>query len=306
MKINYNQVLGKAKKHNPSISKFLRDIIAIPSESSHEEKVIKRIKQEMHTVGFDRVEIDPIGNILGYMGKGKHLIAMDAHIDTVGIGDRNLWQYDPYEGFEDDEIIIGRGASDQKGGMASIIYGAKIIKDLDLAGDYTLLATGTVQEEDCDGLCWQYIIEEDKIKPEFVVSTEPTSCRIHRGQRGRMEIHVSFRGVSSHGSAPDRGENAIYMASKAALEIEKLNERLANDKFLGKGTVTISEFKSESPSLCAVSDFARIHLDRRLTWSEDKELALNQVREIVKDINATVELLDYEETAISILPLWPL
>jgi putative selenium metabolism hydrolase len=112
-----------------------------------------------------------------------------------------------------------------------------------------------------------------------------------------MEIAVSFYGVSSHGSAPERGKNAIYMASRAALEIEKLNEKLHHDEFLGKGTVTISEFKSNSPSLCAVSDFARIHLDRRLTWGEDKELALNQVREIVKDMNAKVELLDYQETA---------
>jgi putative selenium metabolism hydrolase len=112
-----------------------------------------------------------------------------------------------------------------------------------------------------------------------------------------MEIAVSFCGISSHGSAPERGENAIYMASRAALEIEKLNERLADDEFLGKGTITISEFKSNSPSLCAVSDFARIHLDRRLTWGEDKDLALNQIKEIVKDMNAKVELLDYEETA---------
>jgi putative selenium metabolism hydrolase len=120
---------------------------------------------------------------------------------------------------------------------------------------------------------------------------------IYRGHRGRMEIAVSFFGISSHGSAPERGKNAIYMASRAALEIEKLNEHLANDEFLGKGSVTISEFKSKSPSLCAVSDFARIHLDRRLTWGEDKELALNQIKEIVKDMNAKVELLQYNETA---------
>ncbi|MCB0744167.1 MAG: YgeY family selenium metabolism-linked hydrolase, partial [Ignavibacteriae bacterium] len=157
--------------------------------------------------------------------------------------------------------------------------------------------TASVIEEDCDGLCWKYIVEEEKIKPECVVITEPTNLNIYRGHRGRMEIAVSFYGISSHGSAPERGKNAIYMASRAALEIEKLNEKLGHDDFLGKGTITISEFKSNSPSLCAVSDFARIHLDRRLTWGEDKELALNQVKEIVKDMNAKVELLNYEETA---------
>jgi putative selenium metabolism hydrolase len=112
-----------------------------------------------------------------------------------------------------------------------------------------------------------------------------------------MEMHVTFNGISSHGSAPERGKNAIYMASKIALEIEKLNERLAYDEFLGKGSVTISEFVSGSPSLCAVADFARIHLDRRLTWGETKESAVKEIEELIKGMNAKVEVLDYSETA---------
>jgi putative selenium metabolism hydrolase len=112
-----------------------------------------------------------------------------------------------------------------------------------------------------------------------------------------MEMAVKFKGVSSHGSAPERGKNAIYMASRAAMEIEKLNENLQSDDFLGKGTIAVTEFKSESPSLCAVSDFARLHLDRRLTWGETKEIALKQIEEIVVDMDADVELLNYEGEA---------
>jgi acetylornithine deacetylase/succinyl-diaminopimelate desuccinylase-like protein len=175
----------------------------------------------MGKVGFDKVEIDPMGNVLGYIGHGKHVIAMDAHIDTVGIGDRNLWNYDPYKGFEDDEIIIGRGSTDQEGGMVSMVYAGKIIKDIGLEDDYTLIVTGTVQEEDFDGLCWQYIVNESNIKPEFVVITEPTSLNIYRGHRGRMEIKVTTHGVSCHGSAPERGDNAIFKKIIAAHDIGK-------------------------------------------------------------------------------------
>ena len=82
----------------------------------------------MEAVGFDRVEIDPMGNVLGYIGNGNHLVAMDAHIDTVGIGNLDTWDHDPYTGFEDDEVICGRGASDQEGGMASMVYAGKMIK----------------------------------------------------------------------------------------------------------------------------------------------------------------------------------
>ncbi|WP_105617440.1 YgeY family selenium metabolism-linked hydrolase [Vallitalea okinawensis] len=299
MSLAFKEILEKAKSYEADITKFLRDMIAISSESCDEEKVILRIKEEMEQVGFDKVEIDPMGNILGYIGQGKHLIAMDAHIDTVGIGEKNLWEYDPYEGYEDDEIIIGRGASDQEGGMASMVYAGKIIKDFGLEDDYTLLITGTVQEEDCDGLCWQYIIEESKIRPEFVVITEPTSLNIYRGQRGRMEIKVSTKGLSCHGSAPERGDNAIYKMAPILNELKALHENLKDDAFLGKGSLTVSEIFFSSPSRCAVADGCIISIDRRLTTGESWEYALQQIKNLpsVKASQAEVTMYDYSRPA---------
>ena len=86
-KIPFASILEKARSYRAEMTKFLRDMIAIPSESCQEKDVILRIKKEMEQVGFDKVVIDKMGNLLGYIGHGKHLIAMDAHIDTVGIGD---------------------------------------------------------------------------------------------------------------------------------------------------------------------------------------------------------------------------
>ena len=299
MKVPFEQVLEKAQSYKKDMVKFLRDMIRIPSESCGERDVILRIKEEMEKVGFDKVVIDPMGNILGYVGHGSHLIGMDAHIDTVGIGEIKNWTFDPYEGFEDDVHIGGRGASDQEGGMASMVYAAKIIKDLHLEDDYTLVITGTVQEEDCDGLCWQYIIEEDKIRPEFVLITEPTSCRIYRGHRGRMEIKVATRGISCHGSAPERGENAIYKMADIIKDVEKLNERLKDDAFLGKGTVTVSQIFHKSPSRCAVADGCWISLDRRLTDGETYKSALAEIEALpsVKAAKAEVTMYDYERAS---------
>ncbi|MBZ4687712.1 MAG: selenium metabolism hydrolase [Clostridiales bacterium] len=299
MNLDFKRILEKAEEYKPEMTKFLRDMIAIPSESCNEEKVILRIKEEMEKVGFDKVEIDPMGNILGYIGHGKHVIAMDAHIDTVGIGEIDNWDCDPYEGYEDGDVICGRGASDQEGGMASMVYAGKIIKDLGLEDDYTLIVTGTVQEEDCDGLCWQYIINEDKIRPEFVVSTEPTSCNIYRGQRGRMEIKVTTRGVSCHGSAPERGDNAIYKMAPIIMELRALHENLKDDEFLGKGSLTVSEIFFSSPSRCAVADGCTISIDRRLTAGETWEYALEQIRNLpaVKEAGAEVSLYTYEKPA---------
>ncbi len=299
MKVNFKEILAKAESYKADMTKFLRDMIAIPSESCDEEKVVLRIKEEMEKVGFDKVDIDPMGNILGYIGHGKHIIAMDAHIDTVGVGNLDNWTFDPYLGFEDEELIGGRGGSDQEGGMASMVYAGKIIKDLNLEDDYTLIVTGTVQEEDCDGLCWQYIVEESKIKPDFVVITEPTSCNIYRGHRGRMEIKVTTHGISCHGSAPERGDNAIFKMAPILLELKELNNDLLDNDFLGKGTLTVSEVFFSSPSRCAVADGCSISIDRRLTDGETFETALEEIRNLpsVKSSGAVVEMYDYARPA---------
>ncbi len=279
--MDFQKIKEAAQGYRGAMTGFLRDLIAIPGESCGEEGVIKRIEAEMKSVGFDRVEIDPMGNVLGYMGSGRQLIAYDAHIDTVGIGNIDTWEFDPYSGFENESEVGGRGASDQLGGIVASVYGARIMKDLDLISpEHTILVTGTVQEEDCDGLCWQYIIEEDKIRPEFVVITEPTDGHIYRGHRGRMEIRVEVQGVACHGSAPERGDNAIYKMADIIQEIRGLNDRLHYDPFLGKGTITVSQIFYTSPSRCAVADFCAISLDRRLTQGETHELALDQVRNL--------------------------
>jgi putative selenium metabolism hydrolase len=285
-----------AERYRPDIVRFLRDMIAIPSESCGEEGVIRRIVAEMEKVGFDEVRINAMGNVIGRIGSGPHVIAMDAHIDTVGIGERRNWTFDPYAGKEDDACVYGRGASDQEGGMASMVHAGRIMKELGIPKDVTVLMTGTVQEEDCDGLCWQHLIETEGIRPEFVVITEPTACRIYRGHRGRMEIEVAVTGVSCHGSAPERGDNAIFKMAPILLELQELHKRLKNDPFLGKGSLTVSEIFSTSPSRCAVADGCRISIDRRLTAGETWEGALEEIRALpsVRRAGATVACYGYD------------
>ena len=209
-------------------------------------------------------------------------------------------------------VIYGRGGSDQEGGMASATYGAKIMKDLGLIpAGYKIMVVGSVQEEDCDGMCWQYIVNKyfpangiKKEQVEFVISTEPTDGGIYRGHRGRMEIRVDVKGVSCHGSAPERGDNAIYKMADILQEVRALNEngdgRLQRDQgpcedagsrsttpsitrtpsFLGRGTCTTSQIFYTSPSRCAVADSCSISIDRRMTAGETWDSCLEEIRQL--------------------------
>ena len=139
-------IRSKAESYRDAMSKFLRALIRDAGESTHEQKHVMTIESEMKKLDFDEVRVDPMGNILGFIGTGQTLIAFDAHIDTVGTGNAANWSFDPYEGFENDEEIGGRGASDQLGGIVAAIYGARIMKDLNLlSSKYRILVTGTVQ-----------------------------------------------------------------------------------------------------------------------------------------------------------------
>ncbi|HNW98507.1 MAG TPA: YgeY family selenium metabolism-linked hydrolase [Bacteroidales bacterium] len=297
MKDIFLKINELSEKYRYYTANNLSKLVKIKSISMNEKDVQLELKRQMEKAGFDEVRIDGLGNVIGRIGKGKRILAIDGHMDTVDVGNIENWNFDPFSGEIKDGYVHGRGTVDQEGGPAAAVTSGKILKELGFDKDLTFLVVGSVMEEDCDGLCWKYIVEEEKIKPDFVISTEPTNLNIYRGHRGRMEIVVKFKGVSCHGSAPERGKNAIYMAARAALEIEKLNERLKSDPFLGKGSVTISEIKSESPSLCAVADYAQFHLDRRLTWGETKESAVAEIEEIVKGMDAKVEVLYYEEKA---------
>ena len=288
--------IEEAEKIQEEMVSFLRDIVEIPSPSCEEKGVADRTQSEMERLEYDEVKIDSFGNVLGRIGNGEKIILYDSHMDTVGIGDPEAWAHDPYKGKVEDGIVYGRGTGDNKGGLASMVYGGALAKKMGALDGVTLYVVGSAQEESCDGLAYKTIITEDGLRPDVVVLGECTGLKIYRGQRGRMEITVTTRGKSSHASAPDRGENAIYKMVKIIKEIERLNQNLRDDDFLGKGTVAVTKMEVDTPSLNAIPDKAVIYIDRRLTAGETKESAMAEIEDIAGG-EGEVEILQYKATS---------
>lgn len=293
---NPKKIRHMAESYRDYSSKVLSNLVKIPSLSGDEEKIIRFLEKEFYRCGADEVQIDGFGNVLARIGSKGPVIAFDGHVDTVDVGQTNLWDFEPFSGKIKNGKVFGRGAVDQKAGLAAMLTALKIIHDLSTDLPFTLFFVGSIQEEVCDGLCWQYIIKESRIVPDIVVLTEPTNGKICRGQRGRMEMEVLVDGLSCHGSAPERGENAIYKIMPIVLSLQKLNDVLPDDPFLGKGSITVTRIRSSSPSLNAVSDFAAVYVDRRLTGGETPDSAWEQINSLpeARKANARVQVPSYE------------
>jgi len=280
---------------------FLRDLVTIPSPSRGERLACERVLREMESLGYEDVHVDDMGNVLGRFGSGRRVLAFDAHVDTVGITNPTGWKYDPFRGVVSGGTLYGRGASDQKGGLASVVHGVAIAARLGIPDDFSLWVTATVNGEDCVGLAWQYLINEQRLDPEVVVIAMPSHLGICWGQRGRMEIEITTAGVSTHGSQPDRGSNAIYSMMPIVNSLAEMHRQFeSSHPLLGGGSIAVTNVTSKSPSMTAIPDECSIHVDRRLTIGETADAAVEQICSLpeVTRIDGEVRVLDYD------LPSW--
>lgn len=288
--------------HAGAMAKFLQELVRIPSLSTHEGALATRLATEMQNVGFAEVWTDRIGNIIGHVGSGQGpKLVLNGHMDIVDVGEAPRWPYPPYDGIIQDGILYGRGACDMKGGLAAMVYGVKALLDagIELAGD--LYVVGVVQEEPCEGCAMRVLVEEEGIRPDYVVLAEPSNLQVRVGHRGRLEMRVTVRGKAAHASAPALGSNAIHNAARLIFGIELLAARLATDPFLGQGTLSVTEIESQAASRNAVPDRCIFYIDRRLTLGETERKALAEIQNIIntEEVDATVEVTEYSATSYS-------
>jgi putative selenium metabolism hydrolase len=266
-------------------------LVQIKSYSGEEKEIVEFIVSKMIEFGFDEAYHDGFGNAIGRVGSGPIKIMFDAHIDTVKVTETEQWAHSPFGGEIVDGKLYGRGAVDEKPAMAGFMIAGKILKKI-YGNDmpFTLYMVGSVLEEDADGYPLYHIIQNEGIKPDFVVLGEPTDLQVYRGQRGRMEVKITATGKSAHGAHNHKGINAIYKLAPVIEAIEKLDKKLKPKKPLGKGSITVSQVTSKAPSLCSVADYCQIHLDRRMTIGENKNTVIKELKEIIKKLKSDAKV----------------
>ena len=299
MSIDPAAVQQQVAQQRDAIINFLREIVAIPSMDSQIGPVGERVQTEMAKLGFTDIRFDSMGNTLGRIGDGPRVLLYDSHIDTVGIGDPDEWRWDPFQGKIEDGRFYARGACDEKGSTPGMIYGLALAHRLGLLDGWTAYYFGNM-EEWCDGIACHALVEHEGIRPDFVVIGEPTKMQVYRGHKGRVEMQVVSKGRSAHAASNHLGDNAIYKVLPVIEAISKLEPQLGDDPFLGHGKITVSDMKIDTPSINAVPNQATVLVDRRVTFGEEVEAVIQQVRDLIPEPYRSngeirVEMLRYDE-----------
>ncbi|MBF7096273.1 YgeY family selenium metabolism-linked hydrolase [Alkalibacter mobilis] len=286
MTIKIKEVLNDYKDE---IIELARELVKIKSYSGGEEKIVRFISKKMTELGYDEVIIDTMGNVVGRIGYGDKKIMFDSHIDTVEVLDENEWDLPPFGGEIVNGRLYGRGSVDMKSGAAASIYAGVIAKKMGLDTEKSVYVSCTVFEEDCDGENLKHLFKEVDLKPEFFVTCEPSDNKIVTGHKGKAQISIKTHGVSAHGSAPEKGRNAIYEMSEIIQRVERTNNDLM--KMDGpKRTLVMSRISSTSVSLNAVPSECEVYLDRRMIVGETEETIKDEMDRIVEGKDASWEI----------------
>jgi putative selenium metabolism hydrolase len=130
---------------------------------------------------------------------------------------------------------------------------------------------------------------ELELRPDYVVICEPSNNKIALGHKGKIQVSIKTQGVSAHGSAPEKGVNAIYEMAEIIQRVERMNlELMKREK--PRGTLVLSRISSVSASLNAVPSECEIYLDRRIIPGETETEIQQEMDRLIQGKNATWEV----------------
>lgn len=229
-------------------------------------------------------------------GEAGPTLGYCSHYDVVPAGDRSLWATDPFAAVIADGRLLGRGASDAKGPIAAALEAVEILTRSGTELHGTLELELVADEETMGFKGAGYLVERGLIGPDIAIVGEPTSLRVVRAQRGACWTRLSTRGVAGHGSAPERGVNAVRHMAEIVLRLEETLPDLAHDVLggptIGVGTIRGGEKVNIVPASCV------IEIDRRTIPGETEESVLRSINEAIElarrrfpDIDASVEIM---------------
>lgn len=269
---------------------FLQTLVRTNSENppGNEMEVGHIIANELETIGC-HVELQMVEkgrfNVIGIIeGESKEKLLFNGHMDTVKAGDVDAWDDDPFGGEIHNGKLFGRGSTDMKAGLTSMIFALKAVLHSGVSLKKGIMFTAVIDEE-VFFKGTKALIDSHKLRDcEWGFVSEPSSLNIATRQKGGIEFLARTYGKSAHAGVAFSGDNAIYKMNKVVDALERYNETLKarmNLPFLKHPTVNVGRIQGGT-GVTFVPDFCEIEFDRQVLPGENIETVTREVTEVIE------------------------
>jgi acetylornithine deacetylase len=246
-----NKLSMAVGRHCDEIIGWASDLVAIPSRQGQEAAAQDYLRQSVAALGADSIDVwEPefaqlkehpafISNRSDFSGSpnlaatwrgsgGGRSLILSSHIDVVPEGDPKQWRHDPFSGKVEDGVIYGRGISDMKGTLASMLGAISALRELqvNILGDLTIIST--IEEE--TGGCGALSAVLRGYKADAAVVPEPSGFAICPAQQGGAKFHIFVQGKSAHAGERLKGISAVDKIDPVRVGIANY-ERYLNENF---------------------------------------------------------------------------
>jgi acetylornithine deacetylase len=246
------QIHDWISSHREEGTHFLQKVVRLPSTQGNEQEVQSLIAEKLRELGLDVEVWDPDGeelvrhpyfcsprsgftgspNVVGVLkgsGGGRSMI-LNGHIDVVPAGNRAQWQDEPFSGNVVEGKLYGRGATDMKGGNASLLLAVEALQRLGLKLKGDVIVQSVIEEESGGAGTLAAIVKG--YRADAALIPEPTNMRIFPKQQGSMWFRIEVKGRSAHGGTRYEGVSAIEKSVAVIQHIRELevlrNERISD------------------------------------------------------------------------------
>ena len=254
------------------------------------DKVAGRLSELTGSAGA----IDAMGNLIWRTGgAGRHGFLLMGYAMTFPAASMKL----PFSGALVDAAFgfagrcaLGRGACEQKGALAGMIYAAAIVSRAQATLRAPLILAVSLAGETGRHDAAKFILENDAIDARSAIVGLGTSNRVCLGNKGRTDIEIIVRGKSAHSSMPEEGVNAVDGFRRVMERLDRL-PLAAGHRGLGGATLTVTQVSSGPDISHTIPDVCRAVLDRRLVPGEDPDAAFRDIQDALKEVAGwTVEV----------------
>jgi len=211
----------------------------------------------------------------------REALVFSGHLDTVPLGQAE-WVVDPFAGEIRQGRLYGRGTSDMKSGVAACVMAGLALAREPVRRAEVRLILSAGEETGCEGVLALAERRDILGTCEALIVAEPTDNRPFIGHKGALWLQLVHKGVTAHGSMPEKGVNAIFAACKSIEALRRFDFGVTPHPVMGGASLNVGTMTA-GMNVNSVPDRALLGVDIRSTVGQSNAVIKAQLAALLDD-----------------------